>query len=337
MPHSIEHRLLNLLSAQEWHLDRLYGEYSNEFGSIFKNFKGTPTAAQKRQLQTMLTKFSDDAQALFTNQINNSFSISNLQNDELVKSYTKGLEVKETELTKLLTTNTGAANAFINRKTAGLDLSKRVWNLTNQTEESLNVLLESGVVNGRSAKDMAKDIKTYLKEPNKQFRRVRDARGKLVLSTPAQNYNPGQGVYRSSYQNALRLSRNEINIAYRTNDFERRQKMSFVMGHQVSLSGSHPEYDLCDELVGSYPKDFKFTGWHVNCLCISTSILLPRDKFKEYLRGGSIDNRHLIKTVPKPAMDFINDNAEKIKNYKNPPYFIADNFKPTKTGYTPKL
>ncbi len=335
MTNNCENRLLSLLSAQEWHLDRLYAEYARQFGSIFRNYSGTTNKLKQKELDRAMVQFHDDLEKLLSDQINNSFGISDLCNDEAAEKYLKDLDISSDQKASFLKTNSNAAKAFVSRKQAGLNLSERVWNLTNQTQASLNNALESGIFDGRPAADMARDLKRYLKEPDQRFRRVKNEQGKLILSNPAKDYHPGQGVYRSSYKNALRLSRNEVNIAYRTNDFERRKNMPWVMGQRVRLSNAHPRYDICDELVGTYPKEFKFVGWHPNCLCIADSLLLPRSKFKEYLAGGGIDQRHLIKNVPKNALDYLNDNAERIKGWKNKPYFLRDNFKMTKTGFVP--
>lgn len=332
MPNNCENRLLSLLSSQEWHLDRLYAEYARQFGSIFREFKGKKFKYQQRELEKVLSNFNTDLEKLFSTQIENSFGISDVCNDELGEDYLRNVDIPEKQKASIITRNSNAVAAFLSRKEGGLSLSQRVWNLTQQTEASLNNALESGIFNGRSAADMARDLKRYLKEPDQRFRRVRNEEGKLILSNPAKDYHPGRGVYRSSYKNALRLSRNEINIAYRTNDFERRKTMPFVMGQRIRLSAAHPRWDICDEVQGTYPKDFKFVGWHPNCLCVSESLLLPKSKFKEYLAGGSIDQRHLIKNVPKNALDYLNDNAEKIKGWKNKPYFLRDNFKITKSG-----
>lgn len=327
-----ENRLLSLISSQEWYLDRLYAEYSRQFASIFREFGGKVYKYHQKELDKVLNKFHDDLEKTFAEQISNSFSISNLCNDDRTKDYLKDLEVSSEQKATFLKSNPNAVASFLSRKQSGLNLSDRVWKLTNQTEAALLNGLESGIFDGRPAADMARDLKRYLKEPDQRFRRVRNANGKLVLSNPAKNYNPGQGVYRSSYKNALRLTRNEINIAYRTNDFERRKNMPWVMGQRIRLSASHPRFDICDSLIGTYPKEFKFTGFHPNCLCISDSLLLPREKFKDYLAGGSIDQRHLIKSVPKNALDYLNANADKINNWKSKPYFLKDNFTITKSG-----
>lgn len=332
-----DRKLFSLVSAQEWHLDRIFSEYSREFGFILKNHTGKLSDFKKKQLSQALLRFNNDLQKTFEDQIRKSFSLSDACNDDFIKDYIKGMGLPSDEVEKILSRNAGAADAFLARKTKGLGLSDRVWKLTRATQKNINVLLDSGIVDGRSAPEMASDLKKFLKEPNRRFRRIRDEQGKLQLSNPAKRYHPGQGVYRSSYKNALRLSRTEVNMAFRDNDFQRRKALPFVMGQRIRLSPSHPEPDICNSLVGNYSKDFKFIGFHPQCLCISDAILMPRSKFKEYLAGGSIDNRHLIKGMPAPALDFLNKNSEQIKGWKNVPYFIRDNFKATEKGFELKI
>lgn len=337
MSNPCERKLFSLVNAQEWHLDRLYSEYAREFGFILRNYSGRMTDFKKKQINEALMRFNNDLEGLFIDQINKSFSLSNACTDDFIKDYLKGFDMTSEEVDKFLTRNAGAEAAFIGRKVKGLGLSERVWKLTKQTSESMNILLESGVVNGRSAPEMATDLKKYLKEPNRRFRRIRDEQGKLQLSKPAQRYHPGQGVYRSSYKNALRLSRTEVNMAYRDNDFQRRKELPFVMGQRIQLSNAPRKPDICDSLVGVYSKDYKHIGFHPQCRCYSTSILLPKNKFKEYLGGGKIDQRHLIKGMPSDALKYLNDHAEQIKGWKNVPYFIRDNFKPTDEGFELKI
>ena len=58
----------------------------------------------------------------------------------------------------------------------------------------------------------------------------------------AQAYHPGQGVYRSSYQNAMRMARTEINSAYREADSIRWQQLDFIVGYEVKTSKSHVQW-----------------------------------------------------------------------------------------------
>lgn len=328
-----EYRLLNLLGSSEFQLNEIFREYSNEMGFMFRGFNGKLSEVRRRELNNVLERLSIDVEKAIRSQVGQAQQLSDGCNDKLIKQYTKNLGLQSKVVEDMLVKNTGAVNAFLNRKIAGMNLSDRVWQSTKVARESLELLLESGVLNGRSAAATARDIQQYLKEPNRRYRRVRNAEGKLVLSNPAKEYHPGRGVYRSSFQNALRLSATETNIAYRANDFERRKKMSFVMGQRIQLSNAHPRVDICDYMVGTYPKNYKFTGWHPRCLCFSTSILLPKEKFKAYLGGAGIDKRHVIKGIPKGAQEYLNENAEQIKGWSNTPYFIKDNFQSTETGF----
>ena len=121
--------------------------------------------------------------------------------------------------------NKDAIDKYLNRKTYGLKLSDRVWRLQAGMLEQIEATLQLGILEGKSASDIANDLRMYLKEPNRLFRRVRDKQGELKLSKAAKAYHPGQGVYRSSYKNALRLARNEINKAYRLAQWERWQQI----------------------------------------------------------------------------------------------------------------
>jgi len=187
--------------------------------------------------------------------------------------------------------NADALEAFLARKSGpnGLDLSQRVWNYHNQFHFEIENNLAMGIKEGRPAAQMASDQKQYLAEPDSLFRRIRDFEGNLVLSKVAMEYNSGQGVYRSSYKNALRLERTETNMAYRSADNDRYARSKLILGYEVKLSDRHPTFDICDHLKGKYPKDFKFIGWHPQCLCYTVSILpstAEYDKFEDALLSG---------------------------------------------------
>lgn len=168
------------------------------------------------------------------------------------------------------------------------------------------------------------------------FRRVRDEHGQLQLSKRAKAYHPGQGVYRSSYKNARRLAATETNIAYRTSDHLRWQQMDFVVGIEIHLSNNHtlngkPFHDICDDLAGKYPKDFKFTGWHPHCRCFATSILKTPEEIEEDTRrimnGEGTTNKSVnsIRELPKVFTDWAEKNEERAKQGRSLPYFIQDN------------
>lgn len=250
-----------------------------------KMFKFADYPELKTKMNKFVKEFQKQIKATIVNGITAEWGESNFNNDELVRLLL-GNNLKMTNKT-YFNNHEKALQAFIDRKTKGMDLSDRVWRLSKQYKENLEQALSVGLSDGKSAADLSRDIREYLNEPKKLFRRVRDLEGKLQLSKNAKEYNPGNGVYRSSYKNALRLTRTEINMAYRKADSLRWQDLDFVIGIEIKLSDNHtiinpktgkaePFYDICDELQGKYPKTFVFTGWHPNCYDEETEVLTKR-------------------------------------------------------------
>ena len=158
--------------------------------------------------------------------------------------------------------NLDALTALQNRIDNGFTLSDRVWNITKQTKGHVELFLESGLSTGRSAEEIGRDVRQLLQNPDKRFRRIRNEKGELVLSKPMKDYHPGRGVYRSSRMNAVRLTATETNMGYRMSDAERWKQLDFVLGFEVRRSPNAHKCDVCDPLVGKYPKGFIFSGWH---------------------------------------------------------------------------
>ena len=197
------------------------------------------------------------------------------------------------------------------------ELSERVWKHLSQYKGELELGLDLSIGKGKSANEIARDLKQYLNEPDRLFRRVRDKHGNLHLSKNAQNYHPGQGVYRSSFKNAQRLARTETNRAYHEASWRKYQEWDFVVGYEVRLSNNPKHCPFCSAMAGKYPKEFKFFGWHPNCRCTTIPIL-----------AKDIDNvleSEKITELPKPMRDWLNDNADKIEKAKNKPWFVVEN------------
>lgn len=218
---------------------------------------------------------------------------------------------------KYRTENLEALNAFLNRKDGGLNLSDRVWNYTKQFKNEIELGLDLGIGEGKSAAQIARELKSYLKDPDTLFRRVRDKHGNLHLSKNAENYHPGQGVYRSSYKNAERLARTETNMAYHEAVFEKYQQFDFVIGIEVRLSNNPNHCPFCAAMAGKYPKDFKFTGWHPNCRCTTIPILKPLEETE--VEPKAVTELH------KPFEEWIEKNKDKIQTAPKQPYFIQNN------------
>lgn len=300
----------------------------------------------RKRIENLMSGLKSRMQAVVLNGINAEWTLANNKNSELAnRVFGKNVgKLSEAQYRRYYSTNEAARQTFQQRKVGGLNLSDRVWRYTEQFKEEIEMGLDIGIRSGRSADEMSRDLRQYLKQPEKLFRRVRDEHGQLQLSQRAKAYHPGQGVYRSSYKNARRLTATETNIAYRTSNHIRWQQMDFVVGIEIHLSNNHtlngkPFHDICDELAGKYPKDFKFTGWHPHCRCFATSILKTPEEIasdtQKMLNGEPMNGESVnrVRDVPQAFKDWLTENDERLQTASSVPYFMSDN--PKYTGIQP--
>lgn len=261
------------------------------------------------------------------------------KNDAFLSSIMDTSKLSKSRLKKMQDRNLDALAAFQGRKVDGMNLSQRVWKYVGQYKDQLENALDVGLGEGRSADELSRDVRQNLRDPNRLFRRVRDKRGNLILSKRAAAFHPGRGVYRSSYKNAMRLTRSEINMAYRESDWQRWQSLDFVVGFEIHRSNHEPlcKCDTCAKLVGRYPKTFKFKGWHPQCMCYATPILMDEETFDENelgdlkaaLRGTTYKHqqaKNAVSDVPDGFKAWVKDHVEAQKGWASTPYFIKDNF-----------
>lgn len=253
--------------------------------------------------------------------------------------------------------NTAAMNAFANRTEDGLNLSGRIWQSVQQLRDEMEIAMTVAIGEGDSAQSISRKVRQYLNDPDLMFRRFRfkkgeDEQGKPIygrkwkkrikdektgkyrwIDYDRKDYKTGSGVYKSSAKNAMRVARSETNIAYRRADNERWQQMDFVLGQRIQLSKNHPKKDICDKLAGDYPKDFVFDGWHVQCFCFATPILIDEDEMAKvteaFLKGEKYTPRgKQITEYPANFKDWVRDNKENIlasRDRGTEPYFIRNN------------
>ena len=292
--------------------------------------------------------------------VEKEWMLSNANNDELVKSVFDKHAIEDNHFAKYFNRNKEAMDAFFSRKTGeeGLNLSQKVWKYNGQFREELETCLDLAIGEGTGADKLASKIKDYLQDPDKFYRRFRVKTGedengnpvygriwkrrvfdkedqayRWVNDTP-KKYHPGQGVYRSSYRNAQRLARTETNIAYRTADYERWQQLDFVVGVEIKLSNNHPVTDICDDLKGIYPKDFKWTGWHPNCRCYMIPVLATQDEMDKMIdkilsdETNNVPSENQVEDYPNEFKAWIKNNEERMSLAKEKgtlPYFVKDN------------
>ena len=319
--------------------DRKFREIFNRIAEQFAALSNDPNAkftksfkyngAVNKKIDIIIEAFHKDVLNLTELEIEKSWGLSNEKNDEIVKDYLKTIEtIKAAQKAAYFMPNIPALKAFISSKHGTETLSESIWQIADQLRGELKIHLGIGLANGDSAQVISRRIRQYLKDPNALFRRVRDSKGRLIASKAMIENAPGQGVYNSAFKNAMRVARTNTNQAYLLADHERWLKLPMVIGVKISLSAQHPEYnypEICEIMEGIYPKEFNFPGWHPQCLCHAVAILMPREDFKEYLRGEKPLTAEQITGYPKNFIDHMKKNYKRYSNYKQLPFWIDDN------------
>lgn len=316
--------------------------FDPDAGEIF-DFSKFPNL--KKKIDDLFNDMHNQIHTLVLNGINDEWLFSGEKNDYFLSEILSYGEASEKQIETILSMNNAAIQerrsqaqkAFAERVQNGMNLSDRIWKLTDQFKSELEMAIDIGLSQGKSAQQISRDIRSYLVNPDKLFRRVRDKHGNLKLSKAAAAYHPGQGVYRSSYKNAMRVARTEVNMAYRSADYTNWSLEKMVLGIRIRLSNNHtlngePFFDICDELKGDYPQDFKFTGWHPQCRCWAVPITPKQDEVIEYTRkiiaGEDVSDFRFtgqVEEMPKVFKVWYAKNAGRVARMKNKPYFIADN------------
>ena len=294
-----------------------------------------------------MQRLAKKVESVITSGTQSEWLAATYKNDAFLGSILRTSKLTKEELEQYQGRNLEALNTFQRRKVEGMGLSERVWKQAEDMKAAIELGIDVAIGDGRDAQQLSRDLRSYLQEPKRLYRRVRDKGGVLRLSKAAKMYHPGQGVYRSSAKNAQRLARTEINMAYRESEFLRWQKLDFVVGLRICLSNNHtimnskgepvPLVDICDELWGDYPKTFKFVGWHPQCRCYVVPILSDYDEYnqdranrlKAIVRGTaykSLPSRRSIVDVPRKFREYIDSILERSKGWKSQPYYIRDNF-----------
>ena len=103
-----------------------------------------------------------------------AWQTANLKTDALIANLAATTGIDPKLLETFNQNNLNALAAFQNRKVAGMNLSKRVWNITGTFTQEMELALSVALAEGRSADDISRDVRHLLKYPDKLFRRVRN-------------------------------------------------------------------------------------------------------------------------------------------------------------------
>ncbi len=311
---------------------------------------------KQKEVERLLRQLHSVATMAIENGIKLEWAQANIECDKLVQSCFGKKVLESPEFTAWTQRNKSAMSAFISRSENGLNLSQRVWKSVRQLRDEMEVAITVSVGEGESAASMSRKVRQYLNDPDLMFRRFRykdpatgewKRKWKKRVKDPVtgkvswidydkrsyQDEWTGPGYYKSSAQNAMRVARTETNIAYRRADQARWEQMDFVLGQRVQLSRSHPKKDICDKLAGDYPSDFVFDGWHPQCFCFVTPILVDEDEMQKvteaFMRGETyVPKGKRIKDYPENFKSWVRENESNIaaaRERGTEPYFIRNN------------
>lgn len=186
----------------------------------------------------------------------------------------------------------------------GLKLSPRIWNLEHESLDGMRQVIYQGLAAGQSAWAMARELEKYLGAgggcPRWARSRLYDlTKGDIASGDRTGLYSGEECDAQGVAYKALRLARNEIQIAHHLATDAILAQIPWIEDERVMLSPAHPEPDICDQLAdggehgdGVYPKGTVLLPAHVQCLCYKVAVLPEADKFAERLRGwlmGSAD------------------------------------------------
>jgi hypothetical protein len=159
----------------------------------------------------------------------------------------------------------------------GFKLSQRIWRLEQESLDGIRQVIYKGLADGQSAWQMGRELELFLGAGGGCPRWARSRLYGLTKKDIASGDRTGlysgdecdaQGV---AYK-ALRLARNEIQIAHHLATDAILSQVPWIEQEQVNLSPAHPEPDVCDELVnggengdGVYPKGTVLLPAHVQC------------------------------------------------------------------------
>ncbi|MBO4549255.1 MAG: hypothetical protein J5733_00865, partial [Bacteroidaceae bacterium] len=333
---------------------------------VMFSFDGESIKKQK-EVEALLRRLHSAVTMAIEQGIKLEWEQANQECDKLIASVFGKKVMESPEFSAWMGRNSAARDAFISRSENGLNLSDRVWKSVRQLRDEMEVAMTVSIGEGESASSMSRKVREYLNNPDDMFRRFRYKKGEKEIIDPEtgevigteivwgkkwkkrikdeatgkykwidydrDDYKTGSGVYKSSARNAMRVARTETNIAYRRADNARWQDMDFVLGQRVQLSRNHPKKDICDKLAGDYPKDFVFDGWHPQCFCFCTPILMDEDEMAKvteaFLKGEKYTPKGKpITDYPQNFKDWVTEHQGDIaaaRERGTEPYFIRNN------------
>lgn len=260
----------------------LYLTAPKSSGYNFRLTKGSDSVflGLKASIYESFTKFTD-----------NGIRLSQLKNEAI--------------LNKII--ETPILNGWLTRTVNEMTLKGRISKYVQMFKMEMEGLIAKSITDGANVKSVLLNLSKNIYDPYKLLQV--GVKSDYLANRLSKNYLPKTGKFRSSFANFKRLLRSEIIEAYRRADNDIWKHQKNVSGVLVYLSPAHPKYDMCDELIGLYPKNYIFTGFHPSCICLARPII-----------GGN-----KISGVPSKAKEYM--NQEKPRKWWGKLPFITENLK----------
>ena len=279
-------------------------DYDGSVEFLFDNYPEL-----KQTIDGLMSGYAAQMNNLIYSGTSNEWKESNSMQDLLARKVLRAYDFEKggDKYNRYFQPNSDALKTFQTRVENGMNLSTKLWAQSQNLRTELEQTISTAIDKGQSAVVLSKRISQYLSDFPSLKEDYGEKFGKAVKCRDCQ--------YAS-----IRLARTEINMAYREAEQLRWKQFDFILGYEVKLSKRHPAPDICDDLQGKYPKDFKFVGWHPNCMCYVIPIVMTDDEYY----GNRMSDR-LVTDVPNKYKLWIRNNEDRITNRKSLPYFLRDN------------
>ena len=310
-------RLIKYMSQVQSIYDRIANQIAiavdstNYDGSVEFLFKDYPELNQT--VKNLMSDYAGQMNNLIYSGTSNEWKESNIMQDLLARKVLRTYDFDKggDKYHRYFQPNTDALKVFQQRVDRGMNLSQKLWLQSQALKKEMEQTISTAIDKGQSAVVLSKRISKYLSDYPSMKADYAEKYGKAVSCLDCQ--------YAS-----IRLARTEINMAYRKAEQIRWKQFDFILGYEIKLSKRHPAPDICDDLLGVYPKDFVFLGWHPNCMCYVVPIVMSDE---EYYGSPSIQKSAMISRTPKNFNDWIRNNRSRIGQAETLPYFLKDNRK----------
>jgi len=173
----------------------------------------------------------------------------------------------------------------------GFNLSGRIWRFERDGLTQIRATLTQAMMERTNAADLARLLEGAL---GAGLNCPRWTMERLYRMTPSDRMADQRGLLRGDEcrgqgvaYNALRMARNEIQIAHHRMVDEIYRNAPWVEGVYIRLSPGHPETDICDEYAsgGPYRVGEVQLPLHVQCMCRQEAAVMPRERFLGNVRG----------------------------------------------------